>query len=234
MPEPQSHMKEFILSGRGPNTMTIESLGTLVRFLEQNAEAPILIFGENNAFSAGLDIDALIQGDPRQVSDAIEQAAEKVFLHPAPVVAAVNGHAIAGGCLLLQACDLRLCDPDARIRIGMPGVALGINYPPKLMRILQYRIPRHSIDRVLLEADNHAPAQALALGLVDELADDVIASARERLKKLAGYPAQAYREAKLTLRRAVLDIPEAERKHFDAQFRQHWGADSLRTHRRDK
>lgn len=227
-------MQEFTLRGRGPNTMTIESLNDMRDFLASNSDQPILITGEGKAFSAGLDIDAMIETDPRQVAEAIAVAAEAVFLHPAPVVAAVNGHAIAGGCLLLQTCDLRICSDEDTIKIGMPGVALGINYPPKLLRILRYRIPSHTIDRVLLEAGNHDPTAALTLGLIDEVVSDVMTTARDRLAKLARHPAQAYAEAKLALRGGVLDIPPDEQKRFDLMAERHWSADSLSSNRSDK
>lgn len=227
-------MKEFLLRGRGPNTMTLASLQALRDCLAEHPDEPLLITGHGTAFSAGLDIDALIKDDPKRVSNAIEDVAAALFLHPAPTVAAVNGHAIAGGCLLLQACDLRIARADATIKIGMPGVALGINYPPKLMRILRYRIAPQCIDRVLLEAANHAPQQALALGLVDELADDELGLARQRLHSLAAHPREAYAETKRVLREQALEVPPAERAHFEARFSSHWNGAGLSRNRRDK
>lgn len=227
-------MNELILRGRGPNTMTLDSLNALRDAVRADPAAPILIAGEGRAFSAGLDLDALINENPRAIAAAIEDAAEALFTHPAPVVAAVNGHAIAGGCLMLQACDLRICSDDPATRIGMPGVALGINYPPLLTRILRYRIPRSAIERVLLEAANHDPATALSLGLVDELVADPLAVARERLATLAGHPPAAYAAAKQALRAGVIEVSEAERQGFAERFESHWAADSLQANRRDK
>lgn len=227
-------MNELLLTGRGPNTMTLASLNALREQVRAQPDAPLLITGEGSAFSAGLDLDELIGSDPRAVAAAIEDAAEALFMHPAPVVAAVNGHAIAGGCLLLQCCDLRICTDDARTRIGMPGVALGISYPPKLSRILRYRLPPHAIERVLLEAANHDPAAALTLGLVDELVSDPLAVARERLAALAAHPAAAYAETKRVLRGEVLNVSDEERSRFDAGFDAHWSAEGLQSNRRDK
>ncbi len=227
-------MHEHLLRGRGPNTMTLESLQELSDWLAANPDTPLLIRGEGRAFSAGLDLDALIAGDPRRISDAIEAAAQALFLHPAPTVAAVEGHAIAGGCLLLQACDLRICRDDDSIRIGMPGVALGINYPPLLIRILRYRVAPQSLDRVLLEAANHAPRQALALGLLDEVTGDALATARQRLEGLAAHPPRAYAAAKRALREPAVAVTAEERRRFDQDFAAHWAAEGLRRQRRDK
>lgn len=227
-------MFHHILRGRGPNTMSVASLTALRADLAAHPQAPILLSGNGQAFSAGLDIDALIADGPTAIARAIEDAAEALFLHPAPTVAAINGHAIAGGCLLAQACDLRVLNHAPSVRMGMPGVALGINYPPKLLCILRHRIPPHGLDRVLLEAANHGPAQALALGLVDELVDDAVAAGQQRLQALASHPAAAYAEAKRALRAHLMDVPAAERERFDALAAERWSAESLAANRRDK
>ena len=233
-PKTEPAMLEFILRGRGPNTMTADSLREMQHQLQSHPSDPVLIYGQGKAFSAGLDLDAVAKHGPKELADAIEAAAEALFLHPAPTVAAVNGHAIAGGCLMVQACDLRIGTTEPSMKMGMPGVALGINYPPKLVRILRYRIPAHTIDRVLLEAENHHPEQALQLGLLDMLADDVITAGRERLAALARHPATAYAEAKRTLRAGLMEISNAERARFEAGFNAHWQADTMNANRRDK
>lgn len=214
--------------------MTVDSLQAMQTFLAEHRHEGILIHGAGSAFSAGLDLDAVAAHGPKALAEQIEAAAEALFTHPAPTVAAINGHAIAGGCLLAQACDLRLVQDDPTLKMGMPGVALGINYPPKLMRILRYRIPPHTIDRVLLEAANHAPAQALQLGLVDECVTDAIVAGREHLQALCRHPAAAYAEAKRALRAGLMEISAAERAHFEAGFDAHWQASTMNANRRDK
>ena len=214
--------------------MTLESLQAFTAFLATHPDQPLLLRGEGEAFSAGLDLDALVAADPRPVAAAIEAAAAALFRHPAPTVAAVNGHAIAGGCLLLQACDLRLCEARESIRIGMPGVALGINYPPTLIRILKYRVPAGALEQVLLGADNHSPAQAMALGLVDACVMDAPRAAREALERLARHPAAAYAQTKRALRSGVLEVGEQERAAFERDFAERWAAEQLQANRRDK
>lgn len=225
---------EFVLRGRGPNTMTVASLNELREWLQANPRTPLLVRGEGNAFSAGLDLDAVIADGPAQISAAIEATAEALFLHPAPTVAAINGHAIAGGCLIAQCCDLRILADDPAVKMGMPGVALGINYPPTLLAILRYRVPAASLERVLLEATNHAPAVALALGLADELAADAHNAGRQRLAALAANPHEAYAETKRALRSAALQVSNAERTRFDTLAETRWAGDTLQANRRDK
>lgn len=215
-------MRELVLKGRGPNTMTFESLRAFADDLAAHPDEPILLYGEGSAFSAGLDLKALGEGDPRAVTDEIERVVELLFHHPAPTVAAVNGHAVAGGCLLVQACDLRVGTDEPSIKIGMTGVALGITYPPVVMRILRHRLPRHTIERVILGAEKHDPRGALALGLLDELVPDAIAAGRERLAALAAHPRHAYAEAKRALREGALEVDDAERAAFEAAAVKGW------------
>lgn len=215
-------MREVVLRGRGPNTMTVESLRAFADEVAAQPAEPLLLYGEGAAFSAGLDLRALAEGDPRAVTDEIERAVRLLFHHPAPTVAAVNGHAVAGGCLLAQACDLRVGTDDPSIKIGMTGVALGITYPPVVMRILRHRLPSHTIERVILGAERHDPRGALALGLLDEVVPDAIAAGRERLARLAAHPRHAYAEAKRALREGALEVEAHERARFEAAAEEAW------------
>lgn len=219
----QGHrVKEYVLRGRGPNMMTVESLDELHDFLVANPESPVLIYGEGSAFSSGHDLDALHEHTPEEISRSTSDAMERLFYHRAPTVAAINGHAVAGGCMVAQACDVRLCSENPQIRFSLPGVALGITYPPKIERLLRYRLPAHTADRVLLEAAQHGPEAALRLGLIDEIVPDACASGRELIQRLAEHSPQAYFEAKRHLRHGQLDVTDAEVAHhaklFAAQY----------------
>ncbi|MBX3274909.1 MAG: enoyl-CoA hydratase/isomerase family protein [Sandaracinaceae bacterium] len=225
-------MREVVLRGRGPNTMTLESLAACADELRAHPDDPILVYGEGRAFSAGLDLDALAGGDPRAVTEAIEDVARLLFHHGAPTVAAINGHAVAGGCLLAQACDLRVVTDDPSIKIGMTGVAIGITYPPVVLALLRHRLPSHTIERVLLGAERHDPRAALALGLVDEVVPDAIEGGRARLARLAAHPRAAYAEAKRALREGALDVTPAQRARFEAAASEAWDPSRFATSRR--
>jgi enoyl-CoA hydratase len=214
-------VREIVLSGRGPNAMTRASLEAFVAEMEHADGEPLLLRGAGNAFSAGLDLDALA-GDVHELLDAMESAIAKLFLYPAPTVACVNGHAIAGGCLLAVACDHRVASNDPQLRMGMTAVSLGLVYPPTVLEVLRYRLPSHTIDRVLLGAERFTAPEALALGLVDELADDVRAVATERLERLASHPREPYAHAKRALRRRALAIDDVERRALLADAARAW------------
>ncbi|MGB8328637.1 MAG: enoyl-CoA hydratase/isomerase family protein [Polyangiales bacterium] len=224
-------VREYVLRGRGPNMMTQESIDEFAAFLAANPESPILLYGEGDAFSTGHDLDVFHDNTPEEITRASSEALDALFYHRAPTVAAINGHAVAGGCILAQACDVRLCTDDPKIRLGVPGVALGLTYPPKLERVLRYRLPPHTVDRVLLEAAQHDPVRALRLGLIDEIVPDAIEAGRNLIRRLAGYSPQAYVEAKLFLRSGKLDVTAEEAEHHAKLFAAQCAAGVDRTKR---
>lgn len=220
-------MRDIVLSGRGPNTITLESLRRFAAELEEAGDEPVLIRGEGRAFSAGLDLSAL-GDDVLPLLDAIDEAAGALFLHPGPTVACINGHAIAGGCLLALACDHRVADADPKLRMGMTALSLGLVYPPIALAILRYRLPSHTIERVLLGAERFGPEEALALGVVDEVASDPLTVARERLARLADHPRAAYTHTKRALRQRAVAIDETERQYLLDEAARAWDPDAVR------
>ena len=176
------------MSWRAKNALGTETMTDLRSRLRDAAGAPVLLTGTGDAFSAGLNLKEVASLDAagmRAFLDLLESLMVELFQYPGPVVAHVNGHAIAGGCILAIACDHRVAQRGRRVA------------PPHL-------------DRVVLCADLFGPDGALRTGLLDELADDAGAVARARLETLAAYPAEAYARNKLLLRgnRAADLVPD--------------------------
>ncbi|HYR16862.1 MAG TPA: enoyl-CoA hydratase/isomerase family protein, partial [Mycobacterium sp.] len=104
----------------------------------RSIKGPIVLTGAGSCFSAGVDLRAIIDGGPDHTDrflTAIAAAFLAVFDHPAPVVAAINGHAIAGGCVLAMAADVRLMSGGL---IGLSEVAVGVPFPVAALEICRY------------------------------------------------------------------------------------------------
>jgi enoyl-CoA hydratase len=149
-----------------------EAFDTLER---EHADSPVVLTGHGGRFSAGLDLDrhlALFATSREAVAEwfPVYRATNmRLFTYPRPVVAAVNGHAYAGGVVTAGMCDYRVC-VDAGAGFGLNEVAIGIPMPAVYVRMLAYAWGDRAAARASLFAEIFTPQQALELGLVNELA----------------------------------------------------------------
>jgi len=193
------------------NAIGPQLLATLGQDLDAFDESParaLVLTGRSGFFSAGLDLITLAPFD-RDAMDAFmrlfEQVMKRVFALDRPVVAAVGGHAIAGGCVLAMQADLRVC-VDRGVRFGTNETQLGIGLPPSALEPMRLAIPTASLVRAAYLGELFEPADALALGLVDELAppDHWWEAALARAESLAAVPREAFAQTKRALRGPVL------------------------------
>jgi enoyl-CoA hydratase len=216
---PAHQLIEIAMNGPAKNALGTDMMTWLLGRLHDAAGAPILLTGAGDAFSAGLNLKEVAGLDPEGMARylrLLERCMSALYQYPGPTVALVNGHAIAGGCVLTLACDYRVSTSDARARIGLNEVALGVRFPPRVLRIVKDRVPAPSLVPVLLAAELFAPPRAVAHGLVDETSEDPSAVARAKIAALAAHPADAYAATKRALRGAV----DADLASDDAEA--HW------------
>jgi enoyl-CoA hydratase/carnithine racemase len=154
----------------------------------------------------------------------LDDVIDALYGHAAPTVACVNGHAIAGGCVVALCCDVRVAVDDPRVRIGLNEVSLGLEFPPKILELVQRRLPAPALERVVLEGGLHEPRTALSLGLVDEVATDAHARARTSLSRLAALPQGVYAATKRTLHAGALELSAEQRRYFREQVVPAWCA----------
>ena len=196
-------MPDITMSWRAKNALSTETMTDLRTRLREADGAPVLLTGTGDSFSAGLHLKEVASLDAegmRRFLGILDSLMVELFQYPGPVVAHVNGHAIAGGCILALACDHRVAARGGTARIGLNEAALGLVFPPRILELVRRRVAPPHLDRVILGAGLFGPEEALALGLVDELADDAGAVARACLETLASYPADAYARNKVLLR----------------------------------
>lgn len=220
-----------VLEGPGKNALSTSIMAKALGEVRAAGSRPLLLTGAGDAFSAGLNLKELATLDLAGMTSFLGLLADLVralYLHPAPTVALVNGHAIAGGSILALTCDLRVAKADPSIRIGLNETALGLEFPPAILRLVRARVSPHAIDRVVLEAALHAPEEAARLGLVDEVSRDPEGTAADRLATLGGHPRPTYASAKKALRQGLLDETAAERKRFEDELLPLWASDEVK------
>jgi enoyl-CoA hydratase len=184
----------------GPvNALDVELLRALPDALAAAGDAPVVLTGAGRSFSAGVDLKRIVAGGVTYVEEflpALSAAFLAVFDHPRPVVAAINGHALAGGCVLAAACDVRLMSGGT---IGLTELAVGVPFPTVAVEVMRHATGP-AADRLVLTAHRLDPAEARRVGLVHEVVtEDLLAAAVSSASELAAVPAPVYALAKRQL-----------------------------------
>jgi enoyl-CoA hydratase len=143
----------------------------------------------------GLDLKVVPKYSPDEQRDMIRTVNRMIrglYALARPVVAAVNGHAMAGGLVLALACDVRVAT-STPCKLALTEVNVGIPFPAGPMTIVMAELPPQAARLLTLTGDAFAPPRALALGIVDEVVppEQVLPRALERaaaFSALPGYP----------------------------------------------
>lgn len=210
------------------NALGNDLMGWLEAELRAAGDQPILLTGTGDAFSAGLnlrEVASLARDQMERFLRRMDALSARLFDHPAPTVALVNGHAIAGGCVLMMCCDLRLATPGPK-KIGVNEVAIGASFPPAIFRILMHRLAPEVRERVMLGAGLFDVEQALALGLVDEIGDET--TAMKRLQTLASHPRATYAVTKGAMRHGLTAPNPADERRFLEHSLPIWISDGMK------
>ncbi len=193
------------------NAMSVESLESLHAALQavpSHGARAVVLTGDGRAFSAGLALPTLLAHDRDTMRGFIGRFGaimRAVFTCPVPVVAAIDGHAIAGGCVLALQADWRVMAAGSA-RIGLNETQLGIGLPTSVIEPLKLAIPPASYVPVALEGRLVPPDAALALGLVHEvvLPETLLQHALDKARTLGAIPPRAFAQVKAALRRPAL------------------------------
>ncbi len=176
--------------------------------LARSLPGAVVITGRDRFFSAGMDLKTaptLSQGQQRDTVDGINRLFAGWYAFPRPVVAAVNGHAIAGGLILALCADYRVCATEGKL--GLTELRAGIPYPVAAISVVRAELAPAAARRLALGAELLDPSAALALGAVDELQprDEVVTRAIEVAAGMAELPRASYTQVKRQLRGPTIE-----------------------------
>ncbi len=193
-------------------------------------DTAIVITGTGRAFSAGVDLRRILDGGADYVErflPALTGVFEDVLRYRRPVVVAVNGHAIAGGCVLACCADIRLM-AEGKGRIGVPELLVGVPFPAMGLAAVRIATGDRGIQEIIYTGATYLPEEAQRRGLVDEVVapDDLLERAVGRAEQMAAIPPAAYWQTKQSLRSPMLEWatgPAARRA--DAEMTDTWKSD---------
>jgi len=205
--------------------------------LERDRPDAVVLTGTGSIFSAGVDLYRVLEGRQKYLGDflpALRRGVRRLFTFPRPVVAAVNGHAIAGGCILACACDLKvMAEGDGRI--GVPELRVGVPFPVAPLEVLRFAVPPQHLQKIAYVGRTYGAKDALAWGLVDELVppERLLERAVEAAGELAGIPAASFEVTKAELRRPALERMDRLEPEVDPRVAKLWARQDVHEHIRE-
>jgi enoyl-CoA hydratase len=192
----------------------------------------VVVTGQGKIFSAGVDLLRATNAGPdyfREFLPALRRLYEAAFFHPKPVVAAVNGHAIAGGCILAACADRRLV-ARGETRMGVTELLVGVPFPPLAFEIMRFVAAHKFFPEVIYSAATYPPEEAVKRGLADEIAppEKLLELAVEQAERLAAIRPSAFAQTKRQMRQPVADAFARHGEHTEAAVADIWlGAETI-------
>jgi enoyl-CoA hydratase len=213
------------------NALDIEFCDALAaRFheLRESDAKAVVLTGQGRIFSAGVDLKRLNEGGAayiREFLPALHRLYEAVFFHPKPVVAAVNGHAIAGGCVLACCADRRLMARDSG-RIGVTEILVGVPFPALAFEIVRFAAPPRYLPEFTLSGASYATDEALRRGWIDEVAEpgELMEDAMAVAQELAVLSPAAFAQTKVQIRQPVTERLQRSGEATDKAVTEIWTA----------
>lgn len=198
------------LAHKKASAMDIELCDALRTAIEEAAEdasvRALILTGTGSIFSAGVDLPRLVESGASYVQSFVESldaVLRALFLFPKPAIAAVNGHAIAGGAILTFACDYKMMTGG---RIGVPELLVGVPFPALALEIARFAIPRHHLQSMLYLGRTIEAAEAHTIGIIDEVvtAEGLMVRAGVIASQLAAIAPEAFQITKRQIREPFL------------------------------
>jgi enoyl-CoA hydratase len=187
----------------------VTEIGETVQELSRSGEVSgVVLTGAGGFFSAGLDLKLLSAYSADQRRELISRVNEMVattYEAPVPLIAAINGHATAGGLVFALLCEHRLVARGS-IKIGLSEVRVGIPFPAASLEVIKAEISPSILRRLVLRGAYIDPVEALAAGVVDEVVggEKLLERAVELGEELGSMPRDGYIRIKSQIRGPVI------------------------------
>jgi len=225
------------LSHKSTNAISLELVEELSKAVnsvkaDDSLRALVLTSANEKFLSIGFDIPSLLPLAQEQFTEfyrAFNQLCLDLYTLPKPTVAGINGHAIAGGCILALCCDVRVIADDRKL-IGLNEVKLGVPVPYVADRILHALIGARHAREVMELGEFYPPDDAQRIGLVDYVQpqDQVLDKALEQARLLSMAPGEAFALVKANRVESVM-VEILERLEVkQLRFVDCWYADAAR------
>jgi enoyl-CoA hydratase/carnithine racemase len=215
------------------NRPVLQELCSLLEELEIDSSSRALVLtGRGKFFSFGLDVPELYPLPKEDFAEFVRFFTglyTLIYSYPKPLVAALNGHTIAGGCMLALACDRRLM-AEGKGKIALNEITFGSSVFAGSVEMLRACVGGRNAERILLTGEMFSPDRAEALSLVDRVvpAQDLTAVAVEEARGMASGDSVAFTALKHLIRGPVMEIMREREGDSIREFVDIWYSDSTR------
>ena len=209
------------------NVPTVRELSDCFGELEaDDSVRGVVLTGAGKFFSFGFDIPEFLGFTKEAFVDYLTRFTDlytQLFVFPKPVVAAMNGHAIAGGCMIATACDLRVM-ASGKGKISLNEITFGASVFAGCVAMLTHRVGGRNAERILYSGEMYDAEAAAHLGLVDEVAapEDLPARAETAARRLAGQDRVAFASIKRRVRGPVAEAMRRREADSVREFADIW------------
>ena len=192
---------------------------------------PVVLTGRGPCFSAGVDLRRLSGDGPEYVKEfmpALTEAFLAVFDYPAPLVAAINGHVLAGGYVIACGADWRVM-ADGSGQVGLTELLAGVPFPTAALEIVRFAVGEPMCRDLVLTGRRFNSSLALEAKLVDEVVpgSELLDVAVVQAAHLDGIPAATYELSKLQLHRTASDAIKQTTPRFEPQVNETWASKDI-------
>jgi enoyl-CoA hydratase/carnithine racemase len=215
------------------NEPMVKEITTSFEDLATDNEVKSIIFtGSGKFFSFGFDVPEFLsypKDDFVRYLEKFTKLYRDIFLFPKPVVAALNGHTIAGGCMLATACDFRLM-VTGKAKISLNEITFGSAVLAGSVEMLKYCVGSRNAQSILYSGAMYSAEEAFQLGLIDQISseDSLAEDARKVVQELAQKVSSAFRCIKNLLRKPVAEQMIEREKDGILEFVDIWYSEQTR------
>jgi 3,2-trans-enoyl-CoA isomerase len=209
------------------NEQVIDETAGCLQSLAVDADIrSVILTGDGSFFSFGFDIPEFLSYSRESFSSFLKRFTglyTYLFTYPKPVVAALNGHAVAGGCMLALACDYRIM-VSGKAKISLNEIAFGSSIFAGSVAMLKFLVGGKNAQAVLYEGTMYSAETALNLGMIDQVSsqEKLLEDAREMAKRMGGKDGAAFRSIKGLLRAPVAEDMVKEEDASVQEFVKIW------------
>ncbi len=209
----------------------LEGLSEQLDSIGRSPARALVLTGSGTSFSAGVDLWRVLDGGASYLENFVPLLSDmlsRVFSFPKPVVAAINGHAIAGGCVIACACDYRIM-ADGNGKIGVPELRVGVPFPALALEIVRSVAPARLLSRLIYLGALYGPGEAMEIGLIDEVvpSERLLDQACETAERMGAIPADTFRITKEQLRQPIIERAAELGRALDGEVARIWSSEEV-------